>query len=148
MKDGFKSIEDILDEVAEEEGLSRREIKDIYRHQKRYINKQMEKEDVYAIFIPFIGTLSLNVKQAEKEIRGKKRNVYSSFIKKVSKLKKHENYSEYSNSHKRVTGVNRLARYIMNHYDTGVEKIKRLIPHKKCWDVIEKYSNNKFTKNE
>ncbi len=146
MKDGFKSIEDILDEVGEEEGLSYREIRDLWTHQKLYINKQMETDYVYAIFIPSIGTLSLNVKQAEKELRGKPRKRFLNFTNKVNLLKKHPNYKESANSHKRVTGVNRLARYIINHYETGIQKIKRLIPHRDCWGVIEKYSNNKFTK--
>ena len=148
MNDGFKDIADILKEVSEDEGMSLREVQDIFRHQKLFVQKNMEDKEVYAIFIPFVGTLSLNIKQAEKEIKGKVRKTYSEFTDKVKNLKKLKGYKEYGNSHKRVTGVNRLARYIKNHYETGEIKPKRIIPHKDCWETIQKYSNNKFKKKD
>lgn len=148
MKQGFKSIKDILLEVAEEEGLNRTEIKDIWNHQESYIKKKMEQEGVYAIFIPFLGTLSLNVKQFSKEIKGKSRSFYKDFIKKVKDLKNHKNYKKYANAHKKVTGVNRLARYIISRYHTGIEVSKNLIVHSKCWEIIEKYSNGVYEKRD
>tara|TARA_R110002012_G_scaffold119169_2_gene268160 strand:- start:161 stop:604 length:444 start_codon:yes stop_codon:yes gene_type:complete len=146
MKEGYRSLKEILKEVGEEEGLSMKEINDIWLHQKTYIKKSMEMEGVYSILLPFIGTLSLNVKQYAKEIKGKKREFYDNFTKKVEELKKHPNYSQYENAHKRVTGVNRLARYIISKYDTGLKKNKKLIVKSKCWKIIEKYSNGVFEK--
>lgn len=148
MKESFKSIDDILLEVAKEEGMSKSEIKDLWNHQKIYVKKQMESEGVYAILLPFVGTLSLNVKQYSKELKGKTRKFYSNFTDKVAKLKEHENYSKYGNAHKKVTGVNRLARYIIRKYYTGIEKSKNLMFHNKCWDIISKYSNGVFDKRE
>ncbi len=146
MKEGFKNVKDILKEVAEEEGLSVKEINDLWRHQKIYIKKQQSLKGVYSIFLPFIGTLSLNVKQAEKEIKGKSKEFYKEFLEKIKLLKLHPNYREYSNAHKKVTGVNRLARYVIRNYDTGIEKTKKILLHKQCWDIISKYSNKIFKK--
>lgn len=148
MKEGFKSVDEILLEVAKEEGLSIREIKDIWRHQKVYVKKRMEQEGVYAIFIPYIGTLSLNIKQYTKEVKGKTKTFYKDFIDKVKLLITHEEYSMYKNAHKKITGVSRLARYIINHYNTGLKKSRSIIEHKKCWDIISKHSNGAFEKNK
>jgi len=148
MEEGFKTVDQILIEIAKEEGMSLKEVRDIWSHQKIYIKKQMEKEAVYSIFIPYIGTLSLNVKQYTKEIKGKAKIFYKEFIEKVEKLKVHANYSEYANSHNRITGVNRIARYIIAHYETGVLKSKKILEHKKCWEIISKYSNGAFKKNK
>ena len=79
--------------------------------------KKMEEEDVYAIFIPFIGTLSLNVKQYIKEIKHKNRKFYKNFIEKVEKLLKHENYTKYGNAHKKTTAIHRLVSYIIDTFD-------------------------------
>lgn len=147
MREGYKSIKDILTEVAEEEGMTYRELKDVWNHQKHYIKKLMDKENIYAIFLPTIGTLSLNTKQADREKRGKDKSYYKSFLEKVEALKNHENYRTYKNSHKRVTGVNRLYRYINSTYETGTEE-KKLSPHKECWNTILKYSNNVYKKKD
>ena len=146
MKEGFKTVNEILKEVAAEEGMTQKEIRDIWAHQKEYIKIQMEKEEVYAIFLPYIGTLSLNVKQFYNEIKGKSRNFYANFIHKVDKLLQHEKYGEFTNSHKRVTGVNRLTRHIIKNYITEENKSKKLIDHKKCWGIITKYSNGTLNK--
>lgn len=146
MKEGFKSIEEILKEVGEEEGLSLTEMKDVWEHQKKYVEKQMNEEGVYAIFLPFIGTLCLNVKQFKKELRGKTREFYKDFIDKVEKLVNHENYKEFSNPHKKVTGINKLTRYIVKNYETGIDRSKNLIVRTKCWEIISKYSNKVFEK--
>jgi hypothetical protein len=148
MKEGFKTVEEILLEVAKDEGMTLKEVNDVWKHQKVYIKKQMEKEGVYSIFLPSIGTLSLNVKQYTKEIKGKAKSFYKDFINKVEKLLQHEKYSEFGNAHKKVTGVNRLARYIIGHYDTGIKRTKKIIEHKNCWDIITKYSNGAFEKNK
>ena len=148
MKDGFKSIEEILEEVGAEEGMSIEEMRDIWEHQKTYTKKRMEEEGVYAIFLPFIGTLSLNVKQFKKQLKGKTRSLHENFIRKTKSLLEDENFGQYNNSHKKITGVNRLARYIIKSYHTGIDKSKRLLVHTKCWDIIEKYSNGAFEKRE
>jgi hypothetical protein len=148
MKEGFKSIDEILEEVAKDEGMTLKETTDLWNHQKKYIKDQMDKEGVYAIFLPFVGTLSLNTKQYVKEIRGKVKELYLDFINKAEKLKEHENYTYFKNSHKKVTGVNRLARYIIRYYDTGVTRGKKLMAHNKCWDIIYKYSNNNYSKRD
>lgn len=148
MKEGFKSIDEILKEVAEDEGMTFEEVKDLWDHQKNYIKKQMDTEGVYAIFLPYIGTLSLNVKQFSKELTNKTRDTYRNFINKVAKLKDHEKYTKFDNAHKKVTGVNRLARYIVNNYQTGIEISKKLLAHNKCWNIITKYSNKGYEKRE
>ena len=132
MKEGFRSVDEILAEVAKDEGMSMAEIRDVWSHQKKYIKKLMDTEGVYSIFLPCIGTLSLNVKQFNKEIRGKTRSFYKNFIDKAANLLEHEDYTMYENSHKKVTGVNRLARYIITNYHTGIEKSKNIIVHTKC----------------
>lgn len=148
MKEGFKSIDEILAEVGKEEGMSLREMKDLWGHQKKYIQKQMDTEGVYAIFLPYIGTLSVNVKQYAKEIKNKTRSVYKSFIDKVASLKKHKNYTKSANAHKKITGVNRLARHIITNYHTGLERSKNILVHYKCWDIIAKYSNRGYEKRD
>ena len=148
MKEGFRSIEEILLEVAKDEGMSKKEIEDVWLHQQSFIKKQMEKEGVYSILLPFVGTLSLNVKQFTKELKYRPRELYKSFINKVSKLKIHSNYTKYENAHKKITGVNRLTRNIIKNYYTGIEKSKNLIIHSKCWDIISKYSNGVFKKRD
>lgn len=146
MKEGFKSINEILLEVAEEEGMDFAEIKDVWKHQKKYVKQQMDSEKVYAIFLPFIGTLSLNVKQYTREIRGKTRSLYEKLISKIKKLKNHENYTGYGNAHKKVTGVIRLTEHIISNYKTGLESKKNMLIHSKCWDVLSKHSNGAFNK--
>lgn len=148
MQEGFKSIKEILYEVAEEEGMSWTEIEDVWLHQKKYINKKMEEPDVYAIFLPFIGTLSLNIKQYIKGIKHKNRKFYKDFIEKVEKLKKHENFGKYANAHKKSTAIHRLAAYIIDKFVVEEEKKKVLVTHKKCWDLISKYSNGALKKKE
>ena len=144
MKEGFKTDSDVLIEIAEEEGLSMREVRDLWKHQKNYIKKLMEQDDVYSIRIPFIGTYCLNVKQAKKEKERRKDDLYHKFYDKIEKLLDHPNFNYFKNAHKRVTGVNRLARVIVRHYDTEVKKPRRLMPHKKCWKIIENYSNGNY----
>ncbi len=146
MKEGYKSIEEILIEVGEEEGLSLPEMKDIWEHQKKYTQEQMDTDGVYAIFFPFIGTLSLNTKQVYKELKGRPRILYKSIIDKVDDLVKHVKYTKYVNVHKRVIGVNRLTRYIVKTYHTNIDKSKRLLMHTDCWNIIEKYSNGALKK--
>jgi hypothetical protein len=148
MKDGYKSINEILKEVAEEEGMPLKEIIDLWKHQKTYIKKLMDAPNIFAIFLPYIGTLSLNVKQYTKEIKNKSRSLHSGFIDKVAILKTHPEYSQFGNSHKRVTGVNRLTRYIIRTYETGLKRSNRIIEHTKCWDIISKYSNDIYKKKE
>jgi len=148
VKDGFKTIQEILEEVAEDEGMSKREIQDLWEHQKKYIKKQMEEENVYAISLPYIGNLSLNLKQASKEIRGLNKVVYKEFIEKTNNLVSHKDFKIFGNAHKRVTGVNRLARRIIKNFHTEIDKPRRLIMHKKCWDIIAKYSNDMYKKRE
>lgn len=148
MKEGYKSIEDIIKEVAKDEGVAVKEVADIWNHQQSYVKKQMDSDDVYAIFLPFIGTLSLNVKQYSKEIRGRIKGLYKTIVKKVTKLKEHENYTEFSNAHKKITGVNKLTRKIIKNFDTGVESTRGVMLHKKCWDIITKYSNGVYSKKE
>lgn len=148
MKEGFKSINEILLEVAEEEGMTEREIKDLWKHQIKYTQQQMDTDGVYAIFLPFIGTLSLNVKQLTAELKGKNKRKHKKIINKVENLKNHENYTKYRNSHKKITGVNRLARYIISKYNTGLDRSKNLLTRHKCWEIISKYSNGNFEKRE
>lgn len=141
MKEGFRSIKDILKEVAKEEGMTWTEIEDVWIHQKKYIKSKMEDKETYAIFLPFIGTLSLNVKQYIKEIKHKNRKFYKNFIDKVENLKNHKNYTKYSNSHKKTTAIHRLVNYIITKFDIEEDKKKTLTIHKKCWNIISKYSN-------
>lgn len=148
MEEGFKSMKEILLEVAEDEGMTWTEIEDVWLHQKKYIKKKMEEEDVYAIFIPFIGTLSLNVKQYIKEIKHKNRKFYKNFIEKVEKLLKHENYTKYGNAHKKTTAIHRLVSYIIDTFDIDEDKKEALVTHKKGWDIISKYSNGVLKKKE
>ena len=148
MKEGFKSINEILLEVAEEEGMTERDIKDLWKHQIKYTQQQMDTDGVYAIFLPFIGTLSLNVKQLTAELKGKNKRKHKKIINKVENLKNHENYTKYRNSHKKITGVNRLARYIISKYNTGLDRSKNLLTRHKCWEIISKYSNGNFEKRE
>jgi len=146
MKEGFKSVKEILKEVAEDEGMTWTEIEDVWLHQKSYIKKQMEEEEVYSILIPFIGTLSLNVKQYIKEIKHKNRKFYKNFIDKVEKLKLHEKYSKYANSHKKTTGIHRLVKYIVKNFNVEDYKKEYLATHRQCWDIISKYSNGVLKK--
>ena len=141
MKEGFKTINEILLEVAEEEGMSWTEIEDVWLHQKSYIVKQMDKKEVYAIFIPSIGTLSLNVKQFIKEIKYKNKEFYQNFIDKVKNLKENKNYTKYGNSHKKTTGIHRIVKYIVTNFEVEEIKKRKLVLHKKCWELISKYSN-------
>lgn len=141
MKEGFKTINEILREVAKEEDMSWAEIEDVWLHQKNYILKQMEEKEVYAIFIPSIGTLSLNVKQFIKEIKYKNKEFYQKIIHKAEGLKKNKNYTKYGNSHKKTTGVHRLVKYIVNNFEVEEIKKRKLVLHKKCWEIISKYSN-------
>ncbi|MFT6125916.1 MAG: rubrerythrin [Flavobacteriaceae bacterium] len=145
MKEGYKSIEDILKEVGEEEGMSLREMTDIWKHQKAYINKKQEEEGVYAIFIPYIGTLSLNVKQYIAEVRYKNRSYYKDFTEKINKLKSDIRYVKYSNAHKKVIGVHRLIKYIAEKFETE-KNLRKWIASKAIerWELIAKYSNNKL----
>lgn len=148
MKEGFRDIRDILKEVGEEEGFTYTEMNHLFKHQKHYINKLQEQEGVYAIFFPFLGTYAINVKQAEREIRGKSKNHYAKFLKKIEVLKKHPKYKKNANAHKRVIGLNRIVRYITRTFETGIEPIKFLYPHRKCWDIVQKYSNNFYKKKD
>lgn len=147
MKEGYKSIEEILQEVADEEGIDIREIKDVWKHQKFYVKNQMDAKGVYAIFLPFIGTLSLNTKQFSVEIKGRIRGLYKNFVNKVNDLENHENYNKFANSHKKLTGVNRLARRVIKKYKTGLKTTRSLLVHNKCWEIIAKYSNGVYDKN-
>ena len=146
MKEGYCSIEDILKEVGEEEGLTKAEVNDLWKHQKAYINKKQEEEEVYAIFIPFIGTLSLNVKQYALEIKHKNRSYYKNLTVKINSLKNDSNYKKYSNAHKKVTGVHRLLKYITEKFKTEKTLKEYILSYEKRWDIISKYSNNKLEK--
>ncbi len=106
----------------------------------------MDTEGVYSILLPFIGTLSLNVKHYNQEVKGRVRRLYNDFILKVEKLISHENYERTGNSHKKIIGSNRLARRVIKDYHTEEDKSKRLLSRKKSWSIIEKYSNSKYKK--
>lgn len=148
MKEGFKSVKEILLEVAEDEGMTWTEIEDVWLHQKKFIKDKMEEEEVYSIFIPFIGTMSLNVKQYIKEIKYRNKDFYSKFISKVEKLKNHKNYTKYGNSHKKTTAFHRLVSYIIDKFEVEENKKYTLLAHKKCWELISKYSNGVLKKKE
>lgn len=149
MQEGYKSIKEILKEVGEEENLTLNEMNDLWNHHKKYINKKQEESGVYAIFLPYIGTLSLNVKQYKKEIKHKNRTFYSKFSQKVNSLISDPNYKKYSNAHKKVTGVHRLIKYVTENYKTKKPLEYYIEFHKKCWNLIAKYSNDKLKiKNE
>lgn len=148
LKDGYKDIKEILKEVAMDEGMTYTEIRDVWEHQKHYIKKKMEEKGVYSIFLPWIGTLSLNVKQFKVEIKGKTRKFYKDFIEKKEELEKDPRYKPTGNAHKRVTGVNKLARNIIRHYHTERDYVRKLIPQKECWPIIEKYSNGGYEKRD
>lgn len=148
MKEGHKSIDDILREVAEDEGMNFRQIRDVWKHQKLYIKKKMEQDDVYAIFLPSLGTLCLNTKQYLRERRGKNREYYKTLKEKVERLINHQRYGIYGNAHKKITGVNKIARYVIKHFHTGIEVTRKIIPHKICWPIIEKYSNGGYEKRD
>lgn len=147
MKEGYKTIDEILKEVAKEEGISLKEVEDIWKHQESYAKKQMDKEGVYAIFLPFIGTLSLNTSQYSKEIKGRIRGLYKTIVNKVSKLKKHENYGEYANAHKKTTGVKRLASKVIKDFETEVED-SEVLTNSELWSIVSKYSNGVYSKKE
>lgn len=146
MKEGFKPIKEILIEVAKEEGMSWREIEDIWLHQIRYIKHKMSLKEVYAIFLPYLGTLSLNVKQFKKEIKFKSRSFYKDFIEKVKDLQQHPKYTLYRNAHKKTTGIHKLVNYVVNNFKVKKVEKKDFSIHKKCWDLISKYSNNVLKK--
>lgn len=148
MKEGFRTDEDILREVAKEEGMTIHEIRDVWLHQRKYINKLQEEEGIYAIFLPYIGTLSLNVKQFKKELRYKNKPTYTAFIEKVNKLENDERYKKYGNAHKKTTGIHKLTNYIINNYKTDLIFKKVLAFHKECWSIIEKYSNDVLEKKD
>lgn len=146
MKEGHKDIKDILKEVGQEVNLSEKEMQDLWEHQKRYINKLQEKEDVFAIFLPYIGTLSLNTRQYKREIKIKNRVFYKNFSAKVKKLMNHENFTMHQNAHKKTTSIHRLTKYILNHYNAEDDMKKTLPFHRKCWNIIAKYSNDVYQK--
>lgn len=148
MKEGFITDDEILKELSKETDFSYSELKDIWIHQREYIKQMMEEEDVYSIFIPHIGTLCLNTKQARLEAKGKIKENYVDFFDKLDRLENHPNYTYYSNPHKKITGVNKLARNIHRNFETGIKRLKKLIPHKKCWDIIENHSNGKYEKRD
>jgi hypothetical protein len=148
LKEGYKDINEILREVGEEEGLNMNEMKDIWRHQKKYINQKQEEDGVYAIFIPFIGTLTLNVKQYTKEIRHRNKYYYTEFIKKVEKLKNDIRYKKYSNAHKKTIGIHKLVNYITNKFETEKNFRQYVKNPKNCWELISKYSNDKLKKKD
>lgn len=149
MREGYKSIEDILKEVSEDSGIPLSQVKDIWEHQKAYTEKKMEQKDVYAIFFPFIGTLSFNSKKFAKAIKGKPRKVYQKFIDKIEKLKEHYKYNEsiYSNAHKKLTSVDRLAKHVVKEFNTEHAPEKAaFLTNEESWSVIEKHSNEAYEK--
>ncbi len=148
MKEGYKDIKEILQEVGEEEGMSSREMNDLWKHQIVYTKLMMEKEGVYAILLPYIGSLNINIKQAERELINKKKELYTSFLDKVDKMLNHFKYGKYNNAHKKMTGVNKMAQRIVNYFFTGEVKYKEYIKHDKCYDLIENYSNDKYEKRD
>lgn len=148
IKEGYITVKEIIEEISQEEGIPKSQLTDIWKHQKLYTQKLMETEDVFSIFLPFIGHLSLNVKQVKVELKNRSRKVYEKFLNKVKKLEEHDNFTYYGNPHKKVTGVNRLARRIIKRYHTDIVKERKLIPTKLCWRIIENYSNNKYKKKE
>lgn len=145
---GVRRIESILEEVAEEEGLSKSEINDLWRHQKSYIKKLIDREEVYTIQIPFIGALCHNTKIFDKFKKSRSRKGSLDKVEeKNNKIKEHENFGIYSNAHKRVPGIMRMARSILTRYESKIKK-KRLMAQKKCISLIEEYSEGLMTKKE
>jgi len=148
LKEGTRYIQDILHEVAEEEGMSKKEIRDVWNHQKRYIKQLMDKPGIYSIDIPFLGTLCYNTKYFDKFIEKKwKKDKYKGQIQKSKEIKEHSNYTLYSNAHKRVPGVLRMARSIIRRFETGIKK-RKLIAHKKCIQIISNFSNELYNKKD
>lgn len=141
MKEGFKSIKEILLEVSEDENMSYKEVQDLWIHQREYVKKKMTEDNVYAVYIPYIGTLSLNTAQFDREIKYKNRKVYKKFIDKVTKLKNNVKFTVYGNSHKKTTSVTRLIKYLHKNFIIEYKNRKFYSVHSKCWDIISKYSN-------
>lgn len=145
---GVRQIESILEEVAIEEGLSKSEINDLWRHQKNYIKKLIDSEEVYVIQIPFIGSICHNTKVFDKFKKSRSRKGSLDKVEeKNSKIKEHKNFGMYSNAHKRVPGVMRMARSILTRYESKIKK-KRLMVQKKCIALIEYYSEGLMNKKE
>lgn len=148
MNSGVKHINDILKEVAKEEGMSVRAIKDVWKHQLKYTKDQMDNPDVFSIFLPYLGHLSLNVKAFTAHLSGINKKTQPDLIDKVERLKNHENYGMYENAHKRVNASNRLGRMIIRNYQTGIYNSKRLLKDTFCWPLIQKYSNGFLEKRD
>lgn len=148
MKDGYKDVDEILLEVAEEEGMTKTEIRDLWKHQRSYVIKQMTTPEIYAIHIPFIGTISLNIKQFKTERKGRNYIHYSDFMDKGRELMNKDDFKKYGNAHKKTSSIHKLINYILKKFETGVEYEEVRNRHHKMWDVIAKYSNGKYNKKE
>src|SRR5690554_1003731 len=57
MDKGVRFIKDILKEVAEEEGRTQGEMKELWRIHKAYLRSKLEEKDTYIVEIPQIGNL-------------------------------------------------------------------------------------------
>ena len=56
-KEGIRYIEDILKEVAKEQGLSEKEVREIWKIHKKYIKQCMNDPNITVINIPYVGLL-------------------------------------------------------------------------------------------
>lgn len=148
MREGFKSIKEILIEVGEEENLSYKEIQDLWIHQREYTKSKMSDDETCAIYIPYIGTLSLNVSTYKKCLKYKNRKVYKNFINKVKNLKENKNYTHFGNAHKKRSSILKLIRYIFKNFKVEEDFKNIFSSTSKCWSIISKYSNNKLSKKE
>lgn len=158
MKDGYKSIDKILEEVWQEEKqrnpkIKLSNIKDVWKYNIEYLQHLQEDEETVAIKIPYIGTLSLNLKQFKIEKKGYSKKKYKNFFEKAAKLREDllvikRKDSNYKSVHEKMAGLNRLYKYITRTYDTGATEAVHLVRQRETIETIEKYSNDVYQKRE
>lgn len=76
MKKGVKYIQDIIKEVAQEEGRSKEEIKELWRIHREFVKDKIEEEDTFILKIPQIGNLFYS-SSLQRLFNNKSRGYYS-----------------------------------------------------------------------
>lgn len=140
LKEGTRDIEDILNEVAMEEGYTKQDVREVFNIHKKYIKHIMEKEDSYKIRLPYFGFLYYSTNMAKRYY---KTDFFTNKNKTLRKLRKI--HSEKYTAFYKYLNFKKSSIKVM--YDNickmlGKEITKTSTKEKR--EIIEKFSNNEL----
>jgi hypothetical protein len=136
MKSGTRFMSDIISAVAKKNGLSQKDVQEVWDHQKRIVPILMDDEETTRIKIPFVGRLVMSTYLYTKAPARINQNVG----KKCREIMSDPTYTDMTSRHYQRPNFMKLFRWVNKYYNTGYTPRLYANPTK-CFNTIQQFSN-------